>query len=88
MLEIKDDNDLIVTAEDGTEEFLKILFYYHNDERGKDYYFVYRLEEEDEVFVLCSSDGESLETPSEEEFEEAEEVFEAYQQDPKIASIK
>ncbi|MCR5079677.1 MAG: DUF1292 domain-containing protein [Bacilli bacterium] len=88
MLEIKDNNDFIVTGDDGLEELLKILFYYHNDERGKDYYFLYRPEAEDDVFVLCSSDGNSLEVPTEEEFAEAQEVFEAYDSDPNIASIK
>ena len=61
MLEIRDNNDFIVTGDDGLEELLKILFYYHNDERGKDYYFLYRPENEEDVFVLCSSDGNSLE---------------------------
>ena len=88
MLEIRDNNDFIVTGDDGLEELLKILFYYHNDERGKDYYFLYRPENEEDVFVLCSSDGNSLEVPSEEEFEEAQEVFEAYNEDPSIADIK
>ncbi|MBQ4255308.1 MAG: DUF1292 domain-containing protein [Bacilli bacterium] len=88
MLEIRDNNDFIVTGDDGLEELLKILFYYHNDERGKDYYFLYRPENEEDVFVLCSSDGNSLEVPSEEEFEEAQEVFEAYNEDPNIADIK
>lgn len=88
MLEIRDNNDFIVTGDDGLEELLKILFYYHNDERGKDYYFLYRPENEEDVFVLCSSDGSSLEVPSEEEFEEAQEVFEAYNEDPNIADIK
>ena len=88
MIEVKENNDLVVTGEDGTEELLKILFYYHNDERGKDYYFLYRPEEEDEIFVLCSSDGASLEVPTEEEYEEAEEVFEAWENDPNIADAK
>lgn len=88
MIEVKDNNDLVVTDEDGVQELLKILFYYRNEERGKDYYFLYRPSEEDEVFVLCSSNGESLEVPSEEEFEEAEEVFEAWENDPTIVEAK
>jgi hypothetical protein len=37
---------------------------------------------------LTSADGESLEEPDEEELEEASEMLETYQNDPKIASIK
>lgn len=87
-MQIEEENDLIITKEDGTEELLKILFYFHNDERGRDYYFLYRPEDPESVFVLSSEDGVKMEELTEEEQDEAEQVFEAYQDDPKIAEAK
>ena len=88
MFEISEDNDMILTDEDGVQEKVKILFYFHNDQRGKDYYFLYRMETPDEIMVLASSDGESLETLSDEEYDEAEQVFEAYENDPEILEAR
>ncbi|MCQ2772296.1 MAG: hypothetical protein MJ238_03360 [Bacilli bacterium] len=87
MLDIQD-NSIAITLDDGTVETWKILFYYHNDEREKDYYFIYKDEDEDSIIVMASKDGETLEECSEEELEEAEEVLEAYESDPKIGDIK
>lgn len=86
-MEIKD-NEIVLTKEDGTEETAKILFYFHNDQRGKDYYFLYREENPDDVIVMGTSDGESLEEVDDEEFDEAEQVFEAFQEDPKIEEAR
>ena len=88
MLEIRNDNDMVITEEDGTERLLKILFYFHNDQRNKDYYFLYEEGNEEEVMVLSSADGESLEMLTDEEMDEAEQVFEAYEEDPSIQSLK
>ena len=88
MIEIKNDNDMIITSDDGTEDLMKILFYFHNDQRNKDYYFLYREENPDEVIVMGSSDGESLEELTDEEFDEADQVFEAYQEDPEMQNLK
>ncbi len=88
MFEITEDNDMILTDEDGVQEKVKILFYFHNDQRGKDYYFLYRPETPDEVTVLASSDGESLEELTDEEYDEAEQVFEAYENDPEILEAR
>lgn len=88
MIEIKNDNDMIISSDDGTEDLMKILFYFHNDQRNKDYYFLYREENPDEVIVMGSSDGESLEELTDEEFDEADQVFEAYQEDPEMQNLK
>lgn len=88
MIEIKNDNDMIITDEDGNEHLLKILFYFHHDERNKDYYFLFEEENPDEIIVMGSSDGQSLEELDEEEFDEAQQVFDAYQEDPAIQEIK
>ena len=86
MIEIKNDNDIVITKEDGTEQLMKILFYFHNDQRNKDYYFLYEEGNEDEVIVMGTSDGKTLDTLTDEEFDE--QVFEAYEEDPAIQNLK
>lgn len=88
MIEIKNDNDMVITRDDGTEQLMKILFYFHNDQREKDYYFLYEEGNEDEVIVMATKDGKSLETLTDEEFDEAEQVFDAYESDPAIQNLK
>lgn len=88
MIEIKNDNDIVITKEDGTEQLLKILFYFHNDQREKDYYFLYEEGNEDDIIVLGTKDGESMETLTDEELDEADQVLEAYESDPTIQGLK
>ena len=82
------DNEIVLTKENGEKEVAKILFYFHNDRRGKDYYFLYKEENPDDVIVMSSSDGTSLDEVDDEEFDEAEQVFEAFQEDPKIEEAR
>ena len=82
------DNELVLTKENGEKEVAKILFYFHNDQRGKDYYFLFKEENPDDVIVMSSSDGTSLDEVDDEEFDEAEQVFEAFQEDPKIEEAR
>lgn len=82
------DNEIALTKENGEKEVAKILFYFHNDQRGKDYYFLYKEENPDDVIVMSSSDGTSLDEVDDEEFDEAEQVFEAFQEDPKIEEAR
>ena len=87
MLEIND-NTIVISKDDGTSEEWKIYFFYHVDERNKTYYFIYKEEDPDSLIVMASKDGETLEEVSDEEYEEASEMLETYENDPKIASIK
>ena len=82
------DNEIVLTKENGEKEVAKILFYFHNDQRGKDYYFLFKEENPDDVIVMSSSDGTSLDEVDDEEFDEAEQVFEAFQEDPKIEEAR
>ena len=82
------DNEIVLTKENGEKEVAKILFYFHNDQRGKDYYFLYKEEKPDDVIVMSSGDGASLDEVDDEEFDEAEQVFEAFQEDPKIEEAR
>ncbi len=88
MLEPINDDDIVITDENGNEQLCKILFYFHNDNRNKDYYFIFKQEDPDSVIVLSSEDGNSFRECSDEEFEEAQEVFDAYNEDPKIQQAK
>ena len=88
MLEPINDDDIVITDENGNEQLCKILFYFHNDNRNKDYYFIFKQEDPDSIIVLSSEDGNSFQECSDEEFEEAQEVFEAYNEDPKIQQAK
>ena len=88
MLEPINDDDIVITDENGNEQLCKILFYFHNDNRHKDYYFIFKQEDPDSIIVLSSEDGNSFQECSDEEFEEAQEVFEAYNEDPKIQQAK
>ena len=87
-MEINADNEIILYGDNGEETKLHILFYYTNEVRNKDYYFLYRPESPDEIFVLGCEDGEHLEECSPEELEEAEEVLSAYEEDPNIAEAR
>ena len=69
-------------------DHLKILFTFHNDEREKDYYFLYQEGDEDSLFCLSTKDGVSFEYLSEEEADEAEQVLDAYNDDPMIQDLK
>jgi uncharacterized protein YrzB (UPF0473 family) len=83
------DNEVVIKDDDGNEYLLKILFTYHNPERETDYVFAYDSSDPDTVYILKYGDNnEVLEVTDEEEFEEAQEVFDAYNEDPKIQEIK
>ncbi len=88
MIEIKNENDFVVTDESGNQKLMKILFYFHNDERNRDYYFIYEESNPDELVVVATEDGESMASMSDEEYDECEQVLAAYDEDPKIAEAK
>ena len=87
MIEINDD-EMLITKEDGTVDHAKILFWYTNPERKKDFYFLYHESDPDSIIVMASSDGKELQETTQEEFEEAQEMFETYENDPKIKDAK
>ncbi len=88
MAKIKD-NQLILCDDDGKEIVTEVLFTYENEERGKKYVFFVDPENDDNVIAMIYTDeGELFPIEDDEEFDEVEEVFNAYQEDPKIAEIK
>lgn len=82
------DNTIEITKDDGTTEEWKIYFYYHNPERNKDFYFIYKEEDPDNLIVMATADGKELLNVTEEEFQEAQEMLDTYENDPKIKEIK
>ena len=84
------DDEMIITNESGEEKVMKILFTYESEQRHKEYVFLYEKDNEDNVLVFAvNKDGESLEEiEDDEEYAEAEEVFNAYMNDEKIQEIK
>ena len=84
------DDEMIITNEKGEEKVMKILFTYDSEERGKEYVFLYEKDDEDNVLVFAINEKEETleEIEDDEEYAEAEEVFNAYMNDEKIQEIK
>ena len=84
------DDEMIITTEDGEEKVMKILFTYESEQRHKEYVFLFEKEDEENVLVFSVNEkDQSLEEiEDDEEYAEAEEVFNAYISDEKIQEIK
>ena len=84
------DDEMIITNEKGEEKVMKILFTYESEERGKEYVFLYEKDDEENVLVFSvnGEDNSLEEIEDDEEYAEAEEVFNAYMNDEKIQEIK
>ena len=84
------DDEMFITNEKGEEKVMKILFSYESEERGKEYVFLYEKDDEDNVLVFAVNEKEETleEIEDDEEYAEAEEVFNAYMNDEKIQEIK
>jgi len=68
---------------------MEILFTYEHEERNKKYVFFFDPNNEEEVLVMSYNDeGELFPVDDEEEYEEIEEVFNAFEEDPEIQKIK
>ena len=93
-MEIKNEKQMVVTDNEGKEHLMQILFTYDNEERKTSYVFLYDENNPDDVFPMRyvyneKEDGGDLEEITDpDEFAEVEEVFNAYQDDPKIQELK
>ena len=88
-MDINNEKKIIIEDGDGKEHVMEILFTYHNDEREKDYVFFYDPEDPDNVIpMIYYKDGRLEDIEDDEEYDEVEEVFNAYQEDPKIQELK
>ena len=84
------DDEIVITTDSGEEKVMKILFTYESKERKKQYVFLYEKDDEDNVLVFSvnEKEGSLEEIEDDDEYAEAEEVFEAYMNDEKIQEIK
>ena len=88
-MEQLNDNQIIIYDEDGKEYLMNILFTYENEKRNTEYVFIYDDNNPEEVIVMKYNENHELfEVADEEELKEAEEVLEAYNEDPTIQDIK
>ena len=92
-MEIKNETQMVVADSEGKEHLMQILFTYENDERKTQYVFFYDTEDKEENVIVMRYKGEldsgELEPiEDDEEYEEVEEVFNAWQEDPKIQELK
>lgn len=76
---IKDEKQITIKDEEGNEHLMEILFTYEHEERGKKYVFLYEKDNPEEIMAMEYNDnGELFEIESDEEYEEVEEVFNAF----------
>ena len=89
-MEIKNENQMVVTDNEGKEHLMNILFTYDNEERKASYVFFYDSEDpnEDVIVMRYTKDGELEPIEDDEEYDEVEEVYNAWSEDPKIQELK
>lgn len=76
---IIDEKQMTIKDEDGNEHLVEILFTYEHDERGKKYVFFYEKNSPEDIIAMEYNDkGELFDIESDEEYEEVEEVFNAF----------
>ena len=89
-MEIKDEKQMIVTDNECKEHLMQILFTYDNEERGTSYVFFYDTEDPNEEVIVMRylESGELEPIEDDEEYDEVEEVYNAWSEDPKIQELK
>ena len=92
-MEIKNDTQMVVADSEGKEHLMQILFTYENEERKAQYVFFYDTEDKEENIIVMRyigelDSGELEPIEDDEEYDEVEEVFNAWQEDPKIQELK
>lgn len=80
---------IIVTDSEGKEHVMEILFTYDHEERNTSYVFFFDPATPENVIAMrYNDDGILDEILDDEEYEEVEEVFNAFMEDPKIQEAK
>lgn len=88
-MEISRDKQITIVDSEGNEHLMEILFTYDNEERGTSYVFFFDPASPDDVIPMrYNEDGTLEDIEDEEEYAEVEEVFNAYEEDPKIQELK
>ena len=92
-MEIKNESQMVVTDSEGKEHLMQILFTSENEEREAKYVFFYDTKDKEENVIVMRyvgelDSGELIPIKDDEEYDEVEEVFNAWQDDPKIQDLK
>ena len=92
-MEPKNETQMVVVDSDNKEHLMQILFTSENEERGAQYVFFYDTEDPEENVIVMRyigelDKGELIPIEDDEEYDEVEEVFNAWQEDPKIQDLK
>ena len=92
-MEPKNETQMVVVDNDNKEHLMQILFTSENEERGAQYVFFYDTEDPEENVIVMRyvgelDNGELIPIEDDEEYDEVEEVFNAWQDDPKIQELK
>lgn len=81
-MDINDEKEIVIIDENGKQRVMEILFTYEHEARKKKYVFLYEKNLPEEVIAMEYTDeGELKEIESDEEYEEVEEVFNAFSED-------
>lgn len=88
-LDLVNNGKLTVEDEEGNEHLINVLFTYENEERKTSYVFFYEDDDEENVMVMRYLEDGSLEViEDDDEYDEVEEVFNAWEEDPEIQKLK
>ena len=80
MAQLKD-NQITIEDEQGNEHLVDVLFTYDNEQRGKSYVFFVNPDNDEEVLVMSYNENGELFEIDDEEFQEAEEVLAAFEEE-------
>ena len=81
-MDLIDEKQITIEDSEGNKHLMEILFTYEHEERGKKYVFLYEKDSPEEIIAMEYNDnGELFEIESDEEYEEVEEVFNAFMED-------
>ena len=81
-MDLIDEKQITIEDADGNKHLMEILFTYEHPERKKKYVFIYEKDSPEEILAMEYNDeGELFEIESDEEYEEVEEVFNAFMED-------
>ena len=82
MVDLIDEKQITIQDSEGNKHLMEILFTYEHEERGKKYVFLYEKDSPEDIIAMeYNDDGELFEIESDEEYEEVEEVFNAFMED-------
>ena len=92
-MEPKNETQMVVVDNENKEHLMQILFTSENEERGTQYVFFYDTEDSEENVIVMRytgdlDKGELEPIEDDEEYDEVEEVFNAWQEHPKIQELK